>query len=123
MNRIKANVETPLVHHTKKKILVSSLSSFIHSEGIAGLCVGHPWGMYHFPSLSFPLPLYFVILFFFFSFNCVVGICANRDFFFVFHLDMDKTDTVKVRLQSKELAAKYSGTWNCFSTILKQEKV
>ncbi|KAF9940031.1 hypothetical protein KVV02_001476 [Mortierella alpina] len=32
-------------------------------------------------------------------------------------------DTVKVRLQSKELAAKYSGTWNCFSTILKQEKV
>ncbi|KAF9318477.1 hypothetical protein BGZ91_005158, partial [Linnemannia elongata] len=31
--------------------------------------------------------------------------------------------TVKVRLQSKELAAKYSGTWNCFSTILKQEKV
>jgi hypothetical protein len=36
---------------------------------------------------------------------------------------LDKTDTVKVRLQSKELAAKYSGTWNCFSTILKQEKV
>ncbi|KAF9104061.1 hypothetical protein BGX27_010258 [Mortierella sp. AM989] len=32
-------------------------------------------------------------------------------------------DTVKVRLQSKELASKYSGTWNCFSTILKQEKV
>ncbi|KAG0314886.1 hypothetical protein BGZ99_007788 [Dissophora globulifera] len=32
-------------------------------------------------------------------------------------------DTVKVRLQSKELARKYSGTWNCFSTILKQEKV
>ncbi|KAG0337218.1 hypothetical protein BG004_007725 [Podila humilis] len=32
-------------------------------------------------------------------------------------------DTVKVRLQSKELASKYTGTWNCFSTILKQEKV
>ncbi|KAG0264099.1 hypothetical protein BG011_007494 [Mortierella polycephala] len=31
--------------------------------------------------------------------------------------------TVKVRLQSKELSAKYSGTWNCFSTILKQEKI
>ncbi|KAF9996673.1 hypothetical protein BGZ80_006788 [Entomortierella chlamydospora] len=32
-------------------------------------------------------------------------------------------DTVKVRLQSKELASRYSGTWNCFTTILKQEKV
>ncbi|KAF8948725.1 hypothetical protein BGZ47_003052 [Haplosporangium gracile] len=73
MNGIKTNVKTLFVHHAKKTF--SPLSSFIHFEGIAGLCVGHPW------------------------------------------------DTVKVRLQSKELAAKYSGTWNCFSTILKQEKV
>ncbi|OZJ04691.1 hypothetical protein BZG36_02551 [Bifiguratus adelaidae] len=31
-------------------------------------------------------------------------------------------DTVKVRLQSKELAASYKGTWHCFSTIIGQEK-
>ncbi|GJJ73371.1 solute carrier family 25 (mitochondrial carnitine/acylcarnitine transporter), member 20/29 [Entomortierella parvispora] len=42
----------------------------------------------------------------------VAGLCVGHPW-----------DTVKVRLQSKELAAKYSGTWNCFSTILRQEKV
>ncbi|KAG2175653.1 hypothetical protein INT43_001300 [Umbelopsis isabellina] len=31
-------------------------------------------------------------------------------------------DTVKVRLQSRELAARYNGTWNCLVTIVKQEK-
>ncbi|KAI8064432.1 mitochondrial carrier domain-containing protein [Gongronella butleri] len=29
---------------------------------------------------------------------------------------------VKVRLQSRELASRYNGTWNCFKTIIKQEK-
>ncbi|ORZ14127.1 mitochondrial carrier domain-containing protein [Absidia repens] len=29
---------------------------------------------------------------------------------------------VKVRLQSRELASKYKGTWHCFITIIKQEK-
>ncbi|KAK3814253.1 MAG: mitochondrial carrier domain-containing protein [Benniella sp.] len=42
----------------------------------------------------------------------VAGLCVGHPW-----------DTVKVRLQSKELSSKYSGTWNCFSTILKQEKV
>ncbi|KAF1797438.1 mitochondrial carrier domain-containing protein [Mucor lusitanicus] len=31
-------------------------------------------------------------------------------------------DTVKVRLQSRELASRYKGTWNCFVTTIKQEK-
>ncbi|CAO3644741.1 unnamed protein product [Mucor hiemalis] len=31
-------------------------------------------------------------------------------------------DTVKVRLQSRELASRYKGTWNCFVTTVKQEK-
>ena len=30
---------------------------------------------------------------------------------------------VKVRLQSRELASRYKGTWNCFVTTVKQEKV
>ncbi|KAI9280944.1 mitochondrial carrier domain-containing protein, partial [Umbelopsis sp. AD052] len=30
---------------------------------------------------------------------------------------------VKVRLQSRELAARYNGTWNCLVTIVKQEKI
>ncbi|KAG0352875.1 hypothetical protein BGZ54_002538, partial [Gamsiella multidivaricata] len=42
----------------------------------------------------------------------VAGLCVGHPW-----------DTVKVRLQSKELASRYSGTWNCFTTILKQEKV
>ncbi|SAM09458.1 hypothetical protein [Absidia glauca] len=29
---------------------------------------------------------------------------------------------VKVRLQSRELASRYKGTWHCFVTIIKQEK-
>ncbi|KAI8877693.1 mitochondrial carrier [Backusella circina FSU 941] len=29
---------------------------------------------------------------------------------------------VKVRLQSRELASRYKGTWDCFSTIVRQEK-
>ncbi|ORX57005.1 mitochondrial carrier [Hesseltinella vesiculosa] len=29
---------------------------------------------------------------------------------------------VKVRLQSRELASRYAGTWNCFRTIIQQEK-
>ncbi|KAL7333908.1 hypothetical protein PS15p_202752 [Mucor circinelloides] len=29
---------------------------------------------------------------------------------------------VKVRLQSRELASRYKGTWNCFVTTIKQEK-
>ncbi|KAI8082771.1 mitochondrial carrier domain-containing protein [Halteromyces radiatus] len=29
---------------------------------------------------------------------------------------------VKVRLQSRELASKYKGTWHCFITIIRQEK-
>ncbi|KAK4516271.1 Glucosamine-6-phosphate isomerase (Glucosamine-6-phosphate deaminase) (GNPDA) (GlcN6P deaminase) [Mucor velutinosus] len=29
---------------------------------------------------------------------------------------------VKVRLQSRELASRYKGTWNCFITTIKQEK-
>ncbi|KAI8975094.1 mitochondrial carrier domain-containing protein [Mycotypha africana] len=29
---------------------------------------------------------------------------------------------VKVRLQSRELASRYGGTWNCFVTTIKQEK-
>ncbi|KAI8576996.1 hypothetical protein K450DRAFT_253866 [Umbelopsis ramanniana AG] len=32
-------------------------------------------------------------------------------------------DVVKVRLQSRELAARYNGTWNCLVTIVKQEKI
>ncbi|KAG2232463.1 hypothetical protein INT48_005180 [Thamnidium elegans] len=31
-------------------------------------------------------------------------------------------DTVKVRLQSRELASRYKGTWNCFVTTIRQEK-
>ncbi|KAI9265529.1 mitochondrial carrier domain-containing protein [Helicostylum pulchrum] len=30
--------------------------------------------------------------------------------------------TVKVRLQSRELASRYKGTWNCFVTTIRQEK-
>ncbi|OAD80921.1 hypothetical protein PHYBLDRAFT_138474 [Phycomyces blakesleeanus NRRL 1555(-)] len=30
---------------------------------------------------------------------------------------------VKVRLQSRELASRYKGTWHCFAMIIKQEKV
>ncbi|RUP43036.1 mitochondrial carrier domain-containing protein, partial [Jimgerdemannia flammicorona] len=32
-------------------------------------------------------------------------------------------DTVKVRLQSRELSTRYKGTWNCLATIVRQEKV
>ncbi|KAI8336705.1 mitochondrial carrier domain-containing protein [Chlamydoabsidia padenii] len=31
-------------------------------------------------------------------------------------------DTVKVRLQSRELASRYKGTWHCCKTIIRQEK-
>ncbi|RUS22309.1 hypothetical protein BC937DRAFT_89737 [Endogone sp. FLAS-F59071] len=30
--------------------------------------------------------------------------------------------TVKVRLQSRNISGRYKGTWNCFTTIIRQEK-
>lgn len=51
--------------------------------------------------------------------KCQIKLCSREATdvkIFIFNI-------VKVRLQSRELAARYNGTWNCLVTIVKQEKV
>ncbi|CAO0795682.1 unnamed protein product [Mucor circinelloides] len=97
------------VDEIPEKPNVNTLDSVISGlfGGLAGLAVGHPFGNNK---------LHFTYLMRNNNANHVITHTHTHTHKYV------HADTVKVRLQSRELASRYKGTWNCFVTTIKQEK-